>query len=152
VFDFAKGSVKFIKGGRYPSCHSVLVNDQMRAVIDASSNLEETIFPLQRLKTFDVDTYLTSHGKGIYEGDPSHIDRYLDVISIRDQQIADLLKKGPRTLHQIVKEGIIYGNKTTPIGPWDLNLSEKYMMMKHLDRLLRMGEVQNEGQFYILSN
>ncbi len=38
MYDFEKGAVKFIRGGRYPFCHSVLVDDESRAVIDAASD------------------------------------------------------------------------------------------------------------------
>ena len=86
---------------------------------DRTSDIDETIRSLERLKTFEVKTYLTAHGKGILEGDPGHIDRYLEVIFQREEKLIDLLNKGPKTLDQVVQEGIIYGNKS-PIGPWDL--------------------------------
>ena len=38
LYDFEKGAVKFIRGGKYPFCHSVLIDDEFRAVIDASSD------------------------------------------------------------------------------------------------------------------
>jgi len=118
---------------------------------DRTSDIDETIRSLERLKTFDVEIYLTTHGKGILEGDPEHINRYLEVIFLREEKLIDLLRKGAKTLDQIVQEGIIYGNKS-PIGPWDLTLSEKAMILKHLTRLRSMNRVEQEGDVYVLRN
>ncbi len=118
---------------------------------DRTSDIDETIRSLERLKSFEVETYLTAHGKGILEGDPGHIDRYLEVIFLREEKLIGLLSKGPKTLDQVVQEGIIYGNKS-PIGPWDLTLSERTMILKHLSRLVSMNQVKQEGDFYVLRN
>jgi hydroxyacylglutathione hydrolase len=118
---------------------------------DRTSDIDETIRSLERLKTFEVETYLTAHGKGILEGDPGHINRYLEVIFLREEKLIDLLSKGAKTLDEVVQEGIIYGNKS-PIGPWDLTLSERAMIMKHLSRLIGMNRVEQEGDFYVLRN
>ena len=118
---------------------------------DRASDIDETIRSLERLKTFEVETYLTAHGKGILEGDPGHINRYLEVIFLREEKLIDLLSKGAKTLDEVVQEGIIYGNKS-PIGPWDLTLSERAMILKHLSRLASMNRVEQEGDFYVLRN
>jgi glyoxylase-like metal-dependent hydrolase (beta-lactamase superfamily II) len=118
---------------------------------DRGSDIEETIRSLERLKTFEVETYLASHGKGIFDGDPANIDRYLEIILLREEKLVDFLRKGPRTLDQVVQEGIIYEKKSLSVGPWDLTLSEKIMMAKHLDRLVRMNRVRLEGDLFILT-
>jgi glyoxylase-like metal-dependent hydrolase (beta-lactamase superfamily II) len=118
---------------------------------DRTSDIDETICSLERLKTFEVETYLTAHGRGILEGDPGHIDRYLKVIFLREEKLIDLLSKGAKTLDQVVQEGIIYGNKS-PIGPWDLTLSERMMILKHLSRLASMNRVEQQGGLYVLLN
>ena len=118
---------------------------------DRGSDIDETIRSLERLKAFEVETYLTSHGKGIFDGDPAHLDRYLQIILSREEKLLDLLRKGPRTLGQVTEEGIIYGKRSIAAGPWDLTLSERVMMAKHLDRLIRMDRVRKEGDSFILS-
>jgi glyoxylase-like metal-dependent hydrolase (beta-lactamase superfamily II) len=118
---------------------------------DRGSDIDETIQSLERLKAFDVETYLTSHGKGIFDGGPENIDRYLEIIFLREERLIGFLRKGPKTLDQVVQEGIIYGDKTISAGPWDLTLSEKIMMAKHLDRLMRMGRVQQDRDIYVLA-
>ena len=58
MFDFAKGTIKFIRGGKYPFCHSVLVDDRDRVIIDASSDRDK----LQQFKDQRIVDYLiTSH-------------------------------------------------------------------------------------------
>jgi len=118
---------------------------------DRTSDIDETIHSLERLKTFDVETFLTAHGKGVLEGDPEYINRYLEVIFLREEKLIDLLSKGAKTLDQVVQEGIIYGNKP-PIGPWDLTLSERAMILKHLSRLVSINRVEQEGDVYVLLN
>jgi glyoxylase-like metal-dependent hydrolase (beta-lactamase superfamily II) len=118
---------------------------------DRTSDIDETIRSLERLKTFDVETYLTAHGKGVLDGDPEYINRYLEVIFLREEKLIDFLSKGARTLDQVVQEGIIYGNKP-PIGPWDLTLSERAMISKHLSRLVSMNRVEQEEDLYVLRN
>jgi len=117
---------------------------------DRGSNIDETIRSLERLRTFEVETYLTSHGKGVFDGNPAHLDRYLEIIFSREEKIIDLLRTGAKPPDQVVREGIIYGKKSVSTSPWDLTLSERIMMAKHLDRLLRMSRVRKEGDFFIL--
>jgi len=116
---------------------------------DRTSSIEETIRSLERLKTYQVETYLTAHGKGIYDGDPAYIDRYLKMIFLREEKLIDLLKRSPKTLDQVVAEGIIYGQHAGVLGAWDLSLSEKGMMIKHLNRLINMNRVRQEGHLYV---
>jgi len=119
---------------------------------DRGSDIEETLSSLRRLKTYPAETYLTSHGRGIFEGDPAHIDRYVESIFLREEKLVDLLREGPKTLVQIVRTGIIYENRSISVGPWDLVLSEKMMMEKHLARLIQAGRVRQEGDLFILNS
>ncbi len=116
---------------------------------DPTSSIEETIRSLERLKTYKAETYLTAHGKGILVGDPAHIDRYMGMIFTREEKVADYLQKGPRTLDEIVHEGLIYGQKTISIGPWELAHSERMMILKHLERLISANRVYRDGDFYV---
>ncbi|MBW1848296.1 MAG: MBL fold metallo-hydrolase [Deltaproteobacteria bacterium] len=34
MFEFKKGCIRFIRGGKYPQCHSVFIDDKLRALID----------------------------------------------------------------------------------------------------------------------
>ena len=116
---------------------------------DPGSDLNLTICSLSRLMEFDVDMYLTSHGKGIHEGNPELIGHYLDIIFQREHRLLDFLRQGPKTLEEIVQQCIVYG-KPVELGIYDLSISEKHMMRKHLDRLIQRGVVVLDEYRYCL--
>jgi glyoxylase-like metal-dependent hydrolase (beta-lactamase superfamily II) len=118
---------------------------------DNNSSIEDTIKSLQRLAKIDADAYLVSHGKaGIMEGDPVHIQRYIQVIYQREEKLLDFLASGPKTIQEITAHGVIYGGHRLANGAWDLSKTEKSMMQKHLDRLERIGSVIKENGLYHL--
>jgi glyoxylase-like metal-dependent hydrolase (beta-lactamase superfamily II) len=116
---------------------------------DVASSLEDTVESLNRLKSYPCDIYLTSHGKGVYEGDQIYVDRYLACIRHREEALIEFLRAAPRTLDDITDRGIIYGPKKAFLGPWDLSVSERFMMEKHLDSLIKRGLVRQEGKRFI---
>ena len=116
---------------------------------DVASSLEDTVESLNLLKSYPCDIYLTSHGKGIYEGDGIHIDRYLASIRHREEALVEFLRTGPRTLDDITDLGIIYGPRKAFLGPGDLSVSERSMMEKHLDSLIGRGVVRQEGDHFL---
>ena len=106
---------------------------------------------MERLAQIDADVYLVSHGKkAILDGDPAHIRRYINVIYQREEMLLAFLDSGPKTLPEITAHGIIYGGHKLADGAWDLSLSEKSMMRKHLERLERIGSVKKENGTYNL--
>ncbi len=118
---------------------------------DIASSIDDTINSLERLAQIDADVYLVSHGKkAIWDGDPAHIQRYIDVIYQREEMLLAFLDSGPKTLIEITAHGIIYGGHKLADGAWDLSLSEKSMMRKHLERLERIGSVKKENGTYQL--
>ncbi len=119
---------------------------------DNASSIDNTIKSLQRLAKIDADVYLVSHGKeGILDGDPAHIHRYIDVIYQREEKLLTFMASGPKILQEITAHGIIYGGHRLTNGAWDLSISEKSMMQKHLERLERIGSVQKENGSYKLN-
>jgi len=119
---------------------------------DNASSIDDTIKSLQRLAKIEADVYLVSHGKdAILDGDPAHIQRYIDVIYQREEKLMTFLASGPKTLQEITAHGIIYGGHRLANGAWDLSRSENSMMQKHLERLERSGSVKKENGTYILS-
>ena len=117
---------------------------------DRASSVGDIIQSLERLRTYPVETYLTAHGKGVLEGDPGYIEKYLEMLLSREEKLIDLLRKGPKTLEEVVEEGIIYGKNPKTMGAWNLSLSEKGMMIKHLERLISKKRVQKDGDLYLL--
>ncbi|MHC1626263.1 MAG: MBL fold metallo-hydrolase, partial [Methanoculleaceae archaeon] len=118
---------------------------------DRGSSIDDTIASLERVATIDVDIYLVAHGrKGVFDGDPAPIQRYLDVIYSREERLLTLLASGPKNLDEVTAEGIIYGGRSLAEGAWELDLSERMMMDKHLQRLEDLGTVRQEDGFYHL--
>lgn len=117
---------------------------------DVEGSLDSTIASLQRLALIPVNTYLTAHGKGIFDGDPEHIHRYIEIIGYREAKLLDLLSAGPKSLEEITRAGIIYGPPRMIAGIWDVSTSERAMMMKHLEGLQAKGRVMEEGVLYHL--
>jgi hydroxyacylglutathione hydrolase len=117
---------------------------------DRASSVEDIIRSLERLKTYPAEVYLTAHGKGILPGDSALIDQYLAIVLSRQERVIDLLKSSPKTLEQVVEEGIIYGKNPKTMGAWDLSLSERGMMIKHLEHLLRQTRVREDAGFFHL--
>jgi len=50
----------------------------------------------------------------------------------------------------VTAAGIIYGGRNVTVGAWELALSEKTMMEKHLRRLENLGRVRRENGRYHL--
>ena len=92
-----------------------------------------------------------AHGKfGILDGDPEHIFRYLDVITRREERLLDFLTSGPKSLDEVAAQGIIYGGRSLDDGAWELSMTERIMMRKHLERLQRLGTIREENGHYQL--
>ncbi len=119
---------------------------------DKASSIEGTIESLRRLAKIDADFYLVSHGKeAILDGDPAHIDRYMDVIFQREEKLLAFLDSGPKTMEEVTAHGIIYGGHTLSDGAWELSMSEQSMMKKHLERLERLGKARKEdGRYHLV--
>ena len=118
---------------------------------DKASSIDDTIASLHRMATIDVDVYLVAHGKyGILDGDPQHIYRYLDVITGREERLLEFLASGPKNLDEVAAQGIIYGGRSLDDGAWELSMTERIMMHKHLERLERLGTVREENGHYHL--
>ena len=119
---------------------------------DKGSSIDDTIASLERVAAIDVDVYLVAHGReGVLDGDPAYIRRYLDVIHDREERLLALLASGPKNLDEVTAAGIVYGGRSVSDGAWELVLSEKTMMGKHLRRLERLGTVREEdGRYHLV--
>lgn len=117
---------------------------------DTTSSLTDTIQSLEHIASIDVDFYLTGHGEGIYDGNPDHIYRYIQVTREREGKLLEFLSGAPRTLQEITRQGIIYGPPRMIAGFWDVSVSEKAMMLQHLEYLAKQGRVKVEGGLYHL--
>ena len=65
MFDFEKGKVRFIRGGKYPQSNSVLIDDSIRTIIDPACN-EEKLLSIHRGRPIEV--VINSHGHEDHDG------------------------------------------------------------------------------------
>jgi hydroxyacylglutathione hydrolase len=114
---------------------------------DVSSSIKQTIASVKMLQHISASTCLASHGKGIFEDPPASLwDRYLGVIQSRDEKLLALLEK-PCTIDDIVAAWIVYGKPREPLSLYAF--AEKALMGKHLERLMRRGDVAFENGNYL---
>jgi hydroxyacylglutathione hydrolase len=114
---------------------------------DVESSIEETIASVRRLRKISAKVWITGHETGLFESDPGDLwERYLDVISVREEKLLELLKT-PRTLNDVVEAFIIYGKPREPKAFFEFG--ERAHMKKHLEKLMREGIVRREGERYV---
>jgi hydroxyacylglutathione hydrolase len=116
---------------------------------DLNSSIHETIDSVKRLRNVPAKVWLASHEAGIFEEEPGiRWDQYLAVITEREEKLKDLLKTA-RTLEQIVAGCIIYGSPREP--KMFFELGERGHMKKHLEKLMKEGQVVRDGEYYSAS-
>ncbi len=59
MFDFEKGKIRFMRGGKYPQSNSLLIDDDTRAIIDPACD-EEKLLKIHRERPIEV--VINSHG------------------------------------------------------------------------------------------
>ena len=116
---------------------------------DRDSSIELTVASVERLRQVPAQTWLTSHEQGIFEEPPGDLfDRYLGVIAERESKLIEYLRLGSRTMAEIVGQCIVYRKPREPRAFFEWG--EQAVMGKHLDRLLKSGEIGKEGDHYLL--
>lgn len=114
------------------------------------SDIDDFIASVEKVKNWDADYYVASHGERVYtpEQFQDKITKFARHFSERDEKIIDLLKQGPREAAMIASEGIVY-RRASLADP--LKAYFQWLMVgKHLDRLVRRGEIVKEGEVYRL--
>ena len=53
MFDFEKGKIRFMRGGKYPQSNSLLIDDDIRAIIDPACD-EEKLLKIHRQRSIEV--------------------------------------------------------------------------------------------------
>jgi glyoxylase-like metal-dependent hydrolase (beta-lactamase superfamily II) len=112
---------------------------------DAASSLEDTIQSIKKIGEIQAGLYICSHEQGIFKDIGEELREYMKVINTRDEKILAFLDR-PRTLEELVDQWIIYGRPKEP--EYFFKYSENGMISKHLERLVKMGEVAREQKTY----
>jgi hypothetical protein len=91
-----------------------------------------------------IQVIINSHGH------EDHFLYNLDVITKREERLLEFLTSGPKSLDEVTAQGIIYGSRSLDDGAWELSMTERIMMHKHLERLESLGTVTEENGRYHL--
>ena len=113
---------------------------------DVESSIEQTITSVKMLQQVPASTWLTSHEQGVFENPPGLLwQNYLNVIHEREAKLLALLEK-PCTIQEIVEAWIVYRKPREPLSFY--TFTEKALMTKHLEWLMRKGVVKHDESSY----
>lgn len=111
------------------------------------SNLDDFIVSIKKCIELKPQIIVSCH-KGIIQEDiPGRLQKYLDVIFRKEEQIVNALQS-PMTLEELTAKQIIYGEKTK-LDPF-LRVFEKMGAYQHLQRLISLNQVDQSGEVYFL--
>ena len=114
---------------------------------DRQSSIEDTIASIKRLQSVPAGVWLTCHEDGVFEHQPGKLwNEYINVIDTRETRLLDLLKT-PHTMDAIVNTWIVYRKAREPEEFFAF--AEEALMRKHLERLMRPGQVVETEQGYV---
>lgn len=110
---------------------------------DRYSRLDDFIASVAKVRRIPARNYITSHEQGLFTAPIDHLlDRYLAVIDERERKLREFLR-APRSREEIIQRRIVYGRPREPKSFYDF--AEWAILRKHLERMLRKGEVKQEG-------
>ena len=115
---------------------------------DRDSDIDALIQSVKRMCEFEGYEFVVSHEGPIYSGNIKELAQsYLNVIDEREAKLKELLKK-PKTIEEIIEARIVYKKPRQPQFFFDYG--EWAIMTKHLERLMKKGEVIKVGEKYLL--
>ena len=113
---------------------------------DVGSNIEHTISTIKMLQQIPASIWLASHEQGVFESPPGALwQRYLDVIYTREEKLLALLDR-PCSINDVVNAWIVYRKPREPLSFY--TFTEKALMTKHLEWLMRKGLVEHDNGRY----
>ena len=109
-----------------------------------SANLDDFIDSIQRIRCLKPRILIPGHGRLITANLEQRFEQYLNCLYQREEQLLKLLEE-PRTLEDLADQRLIYPEHSQPLFCyWD-----KVMLLKHLERLERSGQVkQSQGHYF----
>jgi glyoxylase-like metal-dependent hydrolase (beta-lactamase superfamily II) len=115
------------------------------------SDMEAIITSADKLRNLDgIDWFITSHEMGIFKRNDflKGLDKFISIISERDEKILEILNNGSKTLDELVRSSIVYNSrhvedKFTYMWEW-LHLE------KHLSRLIDSGKIEKQNNKFII--
>ena len=115
---------------------------------NVSSNINDFISSVEKIKKIQADYYVTSHGERIYEPEKFHekLDRFYRHFFDREEKILEFLSAGPKKIEDLLLEGIVYRRQAL-VDPLKYYFQWK-MIEKHLDKLLLENKIIVEDAVY----
>ena len=156
IFDLGDTQLKVIHTPGHSKGHSCFFDEKEKILFSADidltsfgpwygaidSNIDDFIASIKKIRRLKPEIIVSSHKGVIKEDIDAKLDTYLEKIYERDNKILDLLQR-ERTLEEITKESIIYGDGKIPeFLRWMYEPMERIMIEKHLDRLFKRGDVR----------
>lgn len=111
------------------------------------SNLDDFITSIQKCIEINPAVIVSSH-KGIIKEDiPKKLKNYQEIILNKERQVLLALQQ-PARLEELARQQIFYGTqvKMDPFMFW----MEKMAIFKHLERLMRLKQIEQSGDTYYL--
>jgi len=117
---------------------------------NVSSNIDEFLESIERIRNTRVDYYISSHGERVYEPEKflEKLDRFTQAFQKRDEKILEILQSGSKNLDELSTIGIIY--KSSHLSDPLKACFERQMIQKHLDRLKNQKKIIEEKENYTL--
>jgi glyoxylase-like metal-dependent hydrolase (beta-lactamase superfamily II) len=114
-------------------------------------SMEKLITSAEKLRSLDnIDWFITAHEMGIFKRQDfiEGLDKFLEIITDRDNRILEILNSSGRTMDELVRSSIVYDkrhveDKFTYLWEW-MHISN------HLNRLISKGLVEEENHRYQL--
>lgn len=110
-----------------------------------SSDIDEFIASIRRVKLFPCTYYATSHGGRIYDRMQflEKVEKFESAFEKRDTRILETLNEQPRSLKDLAQVGIIF--KSSQLSDPLKACFERQMVEKHLERFEKMGKIVQEN-------
>jgi glyoxylase-like metal-dependent hydrolase (beta-lactamase superfamily II) len=116
---------------------------------DLGSDIDDFIRSIKRVAEFSCESFVVSHEHPLYKKNiRKEAEAYIAVINEREDKLRKFLSE-PRTLDEIVNARIIYRKPREPKSFFDFG--EWALMTKHLDRMIKNGEVIEDSGKYRLA-
>lgn len=116
----------------------------------ACSNLDDFIDSIVKCMTLEPRIVITSHNGIIQDNISARFRNNLDTIFFKEEMVRNALAKQPSTLEELEKKNIFYNDKKKKYNPL-VAVFDKMAVERHLARLIRLGEVKQDGLLYHLS-
>ncbi len=138
MFDFVRNRLHYLKGGRYPHCHTLFIDDQIRLLIDPSCD-DTVLKSLHNQKPIDV--IINSH---------CHEDHFLNNYLFPKADLWAHEKEAPmfRDIELLLDAWMNAEEKASPVGEETRSflINETHFVARETDRLLKDEEIVTLGE------